>query len=48
MIMGTLLTMPRVLRNAASGVDQEHAEIEQAIADAERDAAFMQRGGGTK
>jgi TRAP-type C4-dicarboxylate transport system permease small subunit len=48
MIIGTLLTMPRVLRNAASGVDQEHAEIEQAIADAERDAALMQRGDGTK
>ncbi|RYH12014.1 TRAP transporter small permease [Tropicimonas sp. IMCC6043] len=35
MIAGTLLTMPRVLRYAAEGVDREHVEIEQAIADAE-------------
>lgn len=48
MIIGTVLTLPRVLRNAASGVDQEHAEIAQAIADAERDALSIQQGGKTK
>lgn len=48
MIIGTLLTLPRVLRNAASGVDQEHAEIEHAIAAAERDAVSIQRGGNLK
>lgn len=35
MIIGTLLTMPRTLRNAAAGVDAEHAEIAHAIAEAE-------------
>jgi TRAP-type C4-dicarboxylate transport system permease small subunit len=44
MIIGTLLTMPRVLRNAAAGIDQEHAEIEQAIAEAERETTAT-RGG---
>lgn len=39
MIIGTLLTMPRAIRNAAAGIDSEHAEIEQAIADAERENA---------
>ncbi|GHA62812.1 hypothetical protein GCM10008927_30260 [Amylibacter ulvae] len=39
MIIGTFLTMPRALRNAAAGIDVDHAEIEQAIADAERDNA---------
>ncbi|MCY3984196.1 MAG: TRAP transporter small permease subunit [Roseovarius sp.] len=34
MIIGTLLTLPRTLRDAASGVDREHAEIDQAIAEA--------------
>ncbi len=43
MIIGTLLTMPRALRNAASGVDSEHAEIEQAIAEAEREIAERER-----
>ncbi|MFV0360962.1 TRAP transporter small permease [Tropicimonas sp.] len=35
MIVGTVLTMPRNLRDAAAGVDREHSEIEQAIAEAE-------------
>ena len=39
MIVGSLLTLPRTLRNAALGIDQEHAEIEQAIAQAERENA---------
>ena len=37
MILGTLLTMPRTIRDAAAGVDREHAEIEYSIADAERE-----------
>lgn len=41
MIVGTFLTMPRALRNAAAGIDSDHAEIEQAIADAERENAGM-------
>ena len=41
MILGTLLTMPRALRFAASGIDAEHAEIEQAIAEAERENEKM-------
>ncbi|WBU62159.1 TRAP transporter small permease [Paracoccus albus] len=41
MIIGTLLTMPRTVRNAAQGIDQEHAEIEHAIAQAERENAAM-------
>ncbi len=43
MIIGTLLTMPRAVREAADGIDREHAEIEQAIADAEREKAAMAR-----
>lgn len=43
MIVGTLLTMPRALRNAAQGIVPDHAEIEQAIADAERDNATASR-----
>lgn len=43
MIVGTLLTMPRALRNAAAGIDSEHAEIEQAIAEAERENAAQAR-----
>lgn len=43
MIIGTLLTMPRALRNAAAGIDADHAEIEQAIADAERENAEAAR-----
>jgi TRAP-type C4-dicarboxylate transport system permease small subunit len=39
MIIGTLLTMPRALKNAAEGIDADHAEIEHAIAEAERDNA---------
>lgn len=35
MIIGTLLTMPRALRDAAAGIDSEHAEIAHAIAEAE-------------
>lgn len=41
MIIGTLLTMPRALRDAAEGVDREHAEIDHAIADAEAEAASL-------
>lgn len=43
MIIGTFLTMPRALRNAAAGIDTDHAEIEQAIADAERENANVPR-----
>lgn len=43
MIIGTLLTMPRVLANAAAGIDMEHAEIEQAIFEAERENADISR-----
>lgn len=48
MIIGTLLTMPRVLRDAAAGIDQEHAEIAHAIAEAERETANMSQGKETK
>lgn len=41
MIIGTLLTMPRTLRDAAEGIDREHAEIDHAIADAEAEAASL-------
>lgn len=41
MIIGTLLTLPRTLRNAAVGIDQEYAEIEHAIAQAERENATL-------
>lgn len=41
MIVGTLITMPRALRDAASGVDREHSEIDQAIAEAEAGAAAV-------
>ena len=37
MIIGTLLTLPRALRDAAAGIDAEHAEIAHAIAEAEAD-----------
>ncbi|TMV69772.1 hypothetical protein FGG78_30580, partial [Thioclava sp. BHET1] len=43
MILGTLLTLPQVLRDAAAGVDREHAEIDHAIADAEAEAAAGSR-----
>ena len=43
MIIGTLLTMPRALRDAAAGIDPEHAEIEHAIAEAQRDTASLKR-----
>ena len=43
MIIGTFLTMPRALKNAAAGIDTDHAEIEQAIADAERENATASR-----
>lgn len=48
MIIGTLLTMHRALRNAAAGIDTEQAEIEQAIADAERENAIGPRKDETK
>lgn len=35
MIVGTLLTLPRALRDAAAGIDADHAEIAHAIAEAE-------------
>jgi len=41
MIIGTVMTMPRALRDAAAGVDHEHAEIEQAIAEAEKEAQAL-------
>lgn len=41
MIAGTLLTMPRALREAARGIDREHAEIEHAIAEAEQEAEAL-------
>ena len=41
MILGTLLTLPRAIRDAAEGVDREHAGIEQAIAEAEKDAGAL-------
>ncbi len=46
MIVGTLFTMPRALHRAAQGVDREHAEIDQAIAEAEAgNEAFSSREG---
>ncbi|EDQ05710.1 hypothetical protein DSM14862_02695 [Sulfitobacter indolifex] len=41
MIIGTIMTMPRALREVASGIDREHAEIEHAIAEAEAEAATL-------
>ncbi|MEY8880262.1 TRAP transporter small permease [Donghicola sp. XS_ASV15] len=41
MILGTLLTMPRTLRRAAEGISAEHADIEQAIAEAEHENAAL-------
>ncbi|NDR58728.1 TRAP transporter small permease [Aliiruegeria sabulilitoris] len=38
MIISSLLTMPQAIRDAAEGVDPEHAEIDQAIAEAEAEA----------
>jgi hypothetical protein len=43
MIVGTLMTMPRALRDAASGVDPDEVEIRHAIAEAEKDAAVIER-----
>ena len=43
MIIGTLLSLPRTLRHAAQGIDREHADIEQAIADAEQENAAVIR-----
>lgn len=43
MIVGTLLTLPRTLREAASGIDREHAEIEHAIATFESEAETLAR-----
>lgn len=48
MIIGTLLTLPRALRTAAEGIDPEHAEIEQAIADAEAETAALAQKEGLK
>ncbi|SDJ22892.1 TRAP transporter small permease [Aliiruegeria lutimaris] len=38
MIVSSLLTMPQAIRDAAEGVDPEHVEIEEAIAEAEVEA----------
>ncbi len=43
MIIGTLLTLPRTLRQAALGIEQEHADIEQAIVEAEQENAVITR-----
>ena len=43
MILGTLMTMPRAIRDAARGIDREHAEIEHAIAEAEKEAEALSR-----
>jgi TRAP-type C4-dicarboxylate transport system permease small subunit len=43
MIIGTMLNMPRALVNAAAGIDMEHADIEQAIAEVERERADISR-----
>lgn len=48
MILGTLLTLPRALRAAADGIDPEHAEIEQAIAEAEAETAALAQKEGLK
>ncbi len=48
MIIGTLLTLPRTLRDAAAGVDREHAEIEHVIAEAEEEAQAMHAREGTR
>lgn len=48
MIIGTFLTMPKALRNAAAGIDADHAEIAQAIAEAERENAQAARRDETK
>ena len=44
MILASLLTLPEVIRDAMSGVDREHAEIDQAIAEAEAEARAAGRG----
>ena len=44
MFIGTLLTLPRTLRDAAAGIDREHAEIEQVIAEAEQETAVKKTG----
>lgn len=44
MILAALLTLPDVIRDAMSGVDREHAEIDNAIAAAEADARAAARG----
>jgi TRAP-type C4-dicarboxylate transport system permease small subunit len=38
MIISSLLTMPKAIRDAAEGVDPEQVEIEEAIAEAEAEA----------
>lgn len=45
MIVGTLLTMPRTLREVAAGIDREHAEIAQAIAEAEEENRLASKTG---
>lgn len=48
MILASLLTLPDVIRDALSGVDREHAEIDQAIATAEAETRAALREGGQK
>lgn len=44
MIIGTVLTMPRAIRDAADGIDREHTEIAHAIAEAEKETAALAGG----
>jgi len=45
MIICNLLTLPRTLRDVAAGIDREHEEINQAIADAEAGHDTFSSGG---
>ncbi len=44
MIIGTLLTMPRTVRDAAAGIDREQVEIDHAITEAEALAQLPKAG----
>lgn len=41
MIIGTVLTMPRAIRDAGEGIDREHTKIALAIAEAEKEATAL-------
>jgi TRAP-type C4-dicarboxylate transport system permease small subunit len=43
MMVGTLITMPRAIRDAAAGVNPDQLEIKHAIAEAEKDVAAIDR-----